>query len=179
MAVTDPTALLDAARAVIVSPSTPSSEPIAVSSRRLLPDAGLGARRRGRSSGHAAARLAGLGRFEGRSSLRSESLELAFVAAVQHLPARQRAVLLLREVLGFSAAEVAASLETSVASVNSALQRARRATEGRLPDQSQQATLRALGDEGVRELVEGYMRAWERGDVRLSDSSGRSPDHLG
>jgi len=94
-----------------------------------------------------------------------ESVELAFVAAMQHLPARQRAVLILREVLGFSAKEVAASLETSVPSVNSALQRARRTVEEKLPAQSQQETLRALGDDELRGVVEGYVDAWERGDV--------------
>ena len=94
-----------------------------------------------------------------------ESVELAFVAALQHLPANQRAVLILREVLGFSAREVAESLETTIASVNSALQRAREAVDERLPEQSQQATLRALGDERLREIVEGYVDAWERGDV--------------
>jgi RNA polymerase sigma-70 factor, ECF subfamily len=94
-----------------------------------------------------------------------ESVELAFIAALQHLPARQRAVLILREVLGFSAREVAESLETTVASVNSALQRARKTIDERLPDQSQQATLRTLGDEQVRAIVERYMDAWERGDV--------------
>ena len=94
-----------------------------------------------------------------------ESLELAFVAALQHLPARQRAVLILREVLGFSAAETAALLEQSVASVNSALQRARRSIDERLPAQSQQATLRALGDERSRALVSRYMDALERADV--------------
>jgi RNA polymerase sigma-70 factor (ECF subfamily) len=94
-----------------------------------------------------------------------ESVELAFIAALQHLPANQRAVLILREVLGFSARETAETLETSVASVNSALQRARATVEARLPERSQQATLRALGDEGLRELVEGYLEAWERQDV--------------
>ena len=94
-----------------------------------------------------------------------ESVELAFIAALQHLPARQRAVLILREVLGFSAKEVCESLETTVASVNSALQRARKTIDEKLPDQSQQATLRTLGDEQVRAIVERYMDAWERGDV--------------
>ena len=81
------------------------------------------------------------------------------------MPATQRAVLVLREVLGFSAREVSESLDTTVASVNSALQRARKTVEGRLPDRSQQETLRALGDDDVRELVERYAHAWERGDV--------------
>ncbi len=96
---------------------------------------------------------------------RREAVELAFIAALQHLRARPRAVLLLRDVLGFSAREVAEQLDTTVASVNSALQRARRAADERLPARSQQTTLRALGDEGVRALVERYMEAWERGDV--------------
>jgi RNA polymerase sigma-70 factor, ECF subfamily len=94
-----------------------------------------------------------------------ESVELAFIAALQHLPARARSVLILREVLGFSAREVAESLDTTTASVNSALQRARSAVEERLPEQSQQATLRSLGNQAVRDVVEGYVKAWERGDV--------------
>jgi RNA polymerase sigma-70 factor (ECF subfamily) len=94
-----------------------------------------------------------------------ESIELAFTAALQHLPATQRAVLLLREVLGFSAREVAQALETTTASVNSALQRARHAVEERLPAQSQQATLRSLGDEQLRGVVERYVDAWEHRDV--------------
>jgi RNA polymerase sigma-70 factor (ECF subfamily) len=94
-----------------------------------------------------------------------ESVELAFIAALQLLPARQRAVLILREVLGFSAREVAETLDTTVASVNSALQRARKTIEDHLPDRSQQTTLRTLGDDEIRALVERYVDAWERGDV--------------
>jgi RNA polymerase sigma-70 factor (ECF subfamily) len=94
-----------------------------------------------------------------------EAVELAFIAALQHLPPNQRAVLILREVLGFSAKEVAESLDTSVASVNSALQRARASVEEKVPEQSQQETLRALGDEALREMVDRYVDAWERCDV--------------
>lgn len=94
-----------------------------------------------------------------------EAVELAFVAALQLLPATQRAVLILREVLGYSAKETAATLETSVASVNSALQRARATLAERAPEHSQQETLRQLGDERVTRIVEEYMRAWERNDV--------------
>ena len=94
-----------------------------------------------------------------------EAVELAFVAALQNLPPRQRAVLVLREVLGFSAKEAAQSLGTTVASVNSALQRARKAVDERLPERSQQATLRTLGDERVGEIVERFADAFERGDV--------------
>ena len=94
-----------------------------------------------------------------------ESVELAFIAALQLLPANQRAVLILREVLGFSAQETSETLDTSVASVNSALQRARATIEKRLPEQSQQETLKTLGDEKLREIVEQYADAWERNDV--------------
>ena len=94
-----------------------------------------------------------------------EAVELAFVAALQHLPPRQRAVLILREVLGFSAKEVSQSLGTTVASVNSALQRARKGLDERLPEKSQQATMRALGDGRVREIVQAFVDAFERGDV--------------
>jgi RNA polymerase sigma-70 factor, ECF subfamily len=99
-------------------------------------------------------------RYEAR-----ESVELAFVAAVQHLPATQRAVLILREVLGFSAKEVAESLGTTVASVNSALQRARKTVEEKMPPESQQATLRALGDRKVEQMVGRYMKALGSADV--------------
>jgi RNA polymerase sigma-70 factor (TIGR02960 family) len=94
-----------------------------------------------------------------------EGVELAFVAALQHLPATQRAVLVLREVLGFAAAEVAEMLDASVASVNSALQRARASLAERAPAQSQQATLAALGDAQQRALVARLVDAWERADV--------------
>ena len=101
---------------------------------------------------------------EARYAMR-ESVELAFVAAVQHLPGSQRAALLLRDVLGFSAKESAAVLDTTVASVNSALQRARASTGRRLPDDSQRATLDTLGDRRVRDLAGSYADAWERGDT--------------
>jgi RNA polymerase sigma-70 factor (ECF subfamily) len=94
-----------------------------------------------------------------------ESVELAFIAALQHLPATQRAALILRDVLGFSARESAEALDTTVASINGALRRARKAVSERLPRQSQQATLRALGDDRIRQVVERYIDAWERGDV--------------
>jgi RNA polymerase sigma-70 factor, ECF subfamily len=94
-----------------------------------------------------------------------ESVELAFVAALQHLPARQRAVLILRDVLGFSGAEVAETLETTPKAVYSALQRAHKSVDEQLPAYSQQETLRSLGDQRVREIVETYVDAWERGDV--------------
>ena len=106
----------------------------------------------------------GLAAPEARYELR-ESAELAFIAALQNLPGTQRAALILRDVLGFSARETAEALETTVASVNGALQRGRKAASERLPSQSQQATLRALGDDGVREIVGRYIDAWERADV--------------
>lgn len=97
--------------------------------------------------------------------LRRESVELAFVAALQHLPGTQRAILILRDVLGFSAAETADILGTTRVSVNSTLQRARAAVEQRAPHTSQQVELAALGTEGQRELVTALVNAWERADV--------------
>ena len=94
-----------------------------------------------------------------------ESVELAFVAALQHIPAKQRAVLILRDVLAFSAKEVAETLEMTPAAVDTALQRAHKTVDERLPGQSQQDTLQAIGDEQLRELVDGFIDAWERADV--------------
>jgi RNA polymerase sigma-70 factor, ECF subfamily len=96
---------------------------------------------------------------------RREALELAFVAALQHLPPRQRAALILRDVLAFSAKETADSLETTVPSVNGALRRARSAVQERLPERSQQATLRSLGDRRLRAIVERFTDSFERGDI--------------
>jgi RNA polymerase sigma-70 factor (ECF subfamily) len=94
-----------------------------------------------------------------------ESVRLAFVAALQHLPPRQRAVLILREVLRWEAAECAALLETSVASVNSALQRARATLAARNLTPTDAP---AAPDEGMhRELLTRYMDAIERMDVDL------------
>jgi RNA polymerase sigma-70 factor, ECF subfamily len=94
-----------------------------------------------------------------------ESVELAFVAALQHLPGNQRAALVLFEVLGFTADEIADTMATSRASVNSALQRARALVRDKVPDQSQQRTLRALGDARLNEIVGRYATALERGDA--------------
>ena len=94
-----------------------------------------------------------------------EAVELAFVAALQHLPANQRAVLILRDVLGYSARETAEALDTSPASVNSALQRAHRTVEERLPERSQQANRRELGNERTRRLAKAYADAWSGDDV--------------
>jgi RNA polymerase sigma-70 factor, ECF subfamily len=94
-----------------------------------------------------------------------ESVELAFVAAIQHIPARQRAVLILRDVLGFSAKEVAETLEMTPPAVDTALQRAHKTVDKRLPAVTQKSTLQALGDERLRELVDDFVNAWERADV--------------
>lgn len=97
-----------------------------------------------------------------RSMLR-ESIRLAFVAALQHLPAKQRAALLLTEVLGWSAAEVAEGLDISVAAVNSALQRARATLAQRRAD-SRIAQAPTPADVEA-ELIERYVAAFERYDV--------------
>jgi RNA polymerase sigma-70 factor (TIGR02960 family) len=95
-----------------------------------------------------------------------ESVALAFVSALQHLPGTQRAVLLLREVLEYSAAETAEMLGTSVASINSALQRAQKTVKDRLPAVSQPAELQVLGDEGVQRLLAAFLAAWDARNVQ-------------
>ena len=94
-----------------------------------------------------------------------ESVELALVAAWQYLPARQRAALLLTDVLGYPAREAAGMLDTTTPALNSALQRARALLAERVPAQSQQATLRKLGDAAINAAVQRFREALERADV--------------
>ena len=98
--------------------------------------------------------------------VRRESVELAFVTALQVLPANQRAVLLLRDVLAFSADDTATILGASVASVTSSLQRARRSVHQRLPDTTQRAFIERLGKEETDRLAARYIDAWERADTQ-------------
>ena len=93
-----------------------------------------------------------------------ETIEVAFRAAIQHLPPRQRAVLILRGVIGLSAKDAASLLDASVASVNSALQRARRALNDRLPEQRLEWARGSDASEEERALLERYVEATERAD---------------
>jgi RNA polymerase sigma-70 factor (ECF subfamily) len=95
-------------------------------------------------------------------AVQRDTIRLAFVAALQHLPARQRAVLILCEVLRWKASEVAELLETSVASVNSALQRARATLEQREIEATDAV---APMDASQREFLERYVDAFQRYDV--------------
>jgi RNA polymerase sigma-70 factor (ECF subfamily) len=99
-------------------------------------------------------------RFEQR-----EAVELAFVAALQHLTGNQRAALLLFEVLGFSTAEIAGIMNTTTTSVNSALARARKIVARKVPGRGQQQTLRTIDDARLRLLVTRFASAFERGDA--------------
>src|SRR5262245_44912195 len=94
-----------------------------------------------------------------------ETIELAFLAAIQHLPPRQRAVLILRDALDWSAAEVAAVLELSVAATNSALQRARATMKERLPAERLDWASASGAEEGERSLLQTYVEAFERHDA--------------
>jgi RNA polymerase sigma-70 factor (ECF subfamily) len=94
-----------------------------------------------------------------------ETIELAFMAAIQHLPPNQRAVLILRDVLGWSAKETSELLETSVASANSALQRARETMQRRLPARRAEWARESAPTEEERELLRRYIEAHERADV--------------
>jgi len=89
-----------------------------------------------------------------------EGIELALLSAIQHLPGRQRAVLILRDVLGWTAPEVAELLDSTVAAVNSALQRARATIERQLPEPATRAP-----EATERELLRRYVDVWERDDV--------------
>src|SRR4051794_7541007 len=93
-----------------------------------------------------------------------ESLRLALIASLQHLPARQRAILILREVLAFSAPETAEILGTSTAAVKSGLQRARARLNELEPEREE---LLEPTDPRARTLLEGYIAAFERSDARL------------
>jgi RNA polymerase sigma-70 factor (ECF subfamily) len=94
-----------------------------------------------------------------------ETTELAFLTAIQHLPPRQRAVLIMRDVLGWSAAETAASLESTVASVNSGLQRAHATLAKHLPRRDSDWLAGSPANTTEQELLAGMITAWERGDA--------------
>ena len=102
-----------------------------------------------------------IGSDPAEAAVRQESVRLAFVAALQHLPPKQRAVLILREVLKWQATEVATLLETSVASVNSALQRARATLTVTDVERSRSGSL----DGSERELLAKYVAAFESYDI--------------
>jgi RNA polymerase sigma-70 factor (ECF subfamily) len=95
----------------------------------------------------------------------TEAISLAFVTALQVLPARQRAVLILREVLGYHAHEVADMLDTTAESVTSALKRARATLQRRMPPGGESAPAPAAGSPAEQALVAKFVRAYQSGDV--------------
>lgn len=102
--------------------------------------------------------------LEGRYLTREE-FERALIVAIRELPARQRAILILREALGFSARETASRLGISLAAANSSLQRARARIERRAADEPASETASSLADRRLREMVERHSELWERQDV--------------
>lgn len=94
-----------------------------------------------------------------------ETIELAYLAAIQHLPPRQRAILILRDALGWSAKETANMLDETIASVNSALHRARSLMRKRLPERRLEWSSVSTQTASERELLERYMDATDRADV--------------
>jgi RNA polymerase sigma-70 factor (ECF subfamily) len=131
----------------------PSVEPVEKSLANVLPEHAW-------VTPIADANVVDLGGDPGEVAAARETIRLAFVTALQHLPARQRAVLILREVLGWHASEVAELLDTSVASVNSALQRARATLAAR------DTTARGRPmDVDQQELLSKYVDAFERYDM--------------
>ncbi len=135
--------------------------------KRALPmDLGPASERAAIEDNHPVTDVAWLGPYPGTASddlsdeyLRRESVELAFVAALQHLPGNQRAALVLFEVLGFSAAEIAAIMRTSTSSVNSAIARARSTLGAKPPGSARPST-----DGGLRRLATGFADALRDGD---------------
>lgn len=101
----------------------------------------------------------------GAAIVARETIELAFIAAIQHLPPRQRAVLILRDVLGWSAKDTAAFLETTVAATNSAGQRARATLRQRLGERRAEWRTDSEPNTEERELLRRYIEAHERADV--------------
>lgn len=99
-----------------------------------------------------------------------ETIELAYLAALQHLPPRQRAILILRDVLGWSAGEVASMLELSVTAVNSAHQRARSTMRTRLPNGRETWSAVPPRTDEEQSALRQFMDAWERSDAALLTS---------
>ena len=97
--------------------------------------------------------------------LRREHIGLAFIAMLQNLPGTQRAVLLLRDVVGYSAAETAEMLNMTVASVNSALQRSRRTVREKMPATVEAAETLRTDRQGLNSLLQNFVTAWESRDV--------------
>jgi RNA polymerase sigma-70 factor, ECF subfamily len=95
-----------------------------------------------------------------------ETIELTYMAAIQHLPPRQRAAVILCHTLGWSAKEAAAALDTSVPAVNSALQRARATLQARLPGPRHDWTWERTPTDEETQLLRRFMAAWERADAR-------------